>query len=699
MALDSSKHSRSAPETARDWRPWLWAAALVLLVALVYWPTLWCGFVYDDVMHVQANETLRSPGGLRAVWFELGTTEQYYPMTHTGWWMQYQLWQLDPRGYHAVNLLMHATVVLLLWRLLVRLAVPGAWLAAALFAVHPVEVESVAFVSELKNLLSAALALGSLLTYLRFDPPEPRELVDSRPVDPSAKTYYVLAIVLYAAALLAKSVTASVPAVLLVIYWWKRGSLGRREIAPLVPMFVIGAAMAALTVWMETAYVGARGSHWELTPVDRVLLAGRALWFYAGKLAWPWPLMFFYPRWTIDSSVAWQYVFPVAAIAVIVALWLARARLGRGPLAAVLIFAGVLTPALGFFDVYPFLYSFVADHFQYHASMALLALAAAALVWLGQQFFDRPAWLAPALAVALLAPLAWIAQARTEVFADDLTLASDTLRQNPESWVSHHNLAICLQREGKHDEAIEHFRETLRLHPQHASAHNGLAKSLFVLDRLDETQREAELALAGELPARDRAIALIHLANVEFRRQEFARACERFRAAIALDPQNAEAVNNFILATRSYQDLNQTLAAARKLVTDFPASAAARGLLGELLLEKEEPQAALAQLRTAVQLEPFDARYRINLATACFIDAQIDEAERQLHEALRLEPRSADARNLLGVIRGQRGDFEGAIREFHLALAIDPQHPGATANLQKAVEARGSRTPPSSGGS
>ena len=224
-----------------------------------------------------------------------------------------------------MNFLLHAAAAVLVWRLLVRLAIPGAWLAAAIFAVHPVEVESVAWASERKNVLSA-LALGSILAYLRIAPPRATQTV-GRLVAGSQRSMGLLglALALYVAALWSKTVTASVPAVLLVIYWWKHRAVTRRDVTRLAPFFVVGLAFSWLTAWMEKVYVKAEGQEWDLlSSVDRCLIAGRALWFYAAKLVWPNPLIFFYPRWEIDSHAWWQYLFPAAALAVIVGLWYER---------------------------------------------------------------------------------------------------------------------------------------------------------------------------------------------------------------------------------------------------------------------------------------------------------------------------------------------------------------------------------------
>ncbi len=431
------------------------------------------GFIWDDDDYVTKNSTLTSLDGLSNIWFKLGAVPQYYPLVHSTFWIEYHLWGLHPRGYHVTNLVLHATSVVLVWRLLTTLAVPGAWLAAAIFAVHPVEVESVAWVTERKNVLSCALALGSLFAYLHFLlPREPEREQAEAIADRGPWRFYGLALLLYIAALLSKTVVASVPAVLLVVCWWKRGRVTWRDAVRLAPFFAAGLALSGVTVSMEKMHVGASGQEWDFSPVDRVLIAGRALWFYAGKLIWPHPLVFFYPRWAIDARLWWQYLYPSAAFSVLIGLWLARERIGRGPLAAVVIFAGVLVPALGFFNVFPFRFSFVADHFQYHASIALIALASAALVISGGRLASQTRWVAPLGAISVLMPLALVSTQRTHVYKDVKALWKDTIEQNPTSWPALENLGGVLALEGKYDaaalyqhEAIEILEELLRVNP------------------------------------------------------------------------------------------------------------------------------------------------------------------------------------------------------------------------------------------
>ena len=319
-------------------------------------------------------------------------------------------------------------------------------------------VESVAWITERKNALSLPLALAAMLCYLRFAPADDDERVEragDRETTADAKRWgwYGLAFAFFLAALWSKTIVAPLPAVLLVIYWWKRGRLVWNDVWPLAPFFAIGAGLGIFTAYLEKTHVGAEGAEWDFTPLERTLIAGRSLWFYATKLAWPYPTIFFYPRPEPDVYDWRHYLYPVGAVALVVMLWLARRRIGRGPLAAVLIFGGVLLPALGFLNVYPFRYSFVADHFQYHASLALIALAGAGLAMLARRLAaatitaepDEPAeenlrprrrGLGPRTALrmgtaALLVTLAVLSFRQTFAYYDLDSIYKDVIAKNP----------------------------------------------------------------------------------------------------------------------------------------------------------------------------------------------------------------------------------------------------------------------------
>jgi hypothetical protein len=250
--------------------------------------------LWDDDRHITSAE-LQSVHGLTRIWLDLGATQQYYPVTHSAFWFEHRLWGDATLPYHLVNIGLHVLSAFLLLLLLRRIGIPGAEFAAALFALHPLQVQSVAWISELKNTLSGVSFLLSALIYLGFDSNRRAQ-------------EYAASLAVFVGALLAKSVTAVLPGVLLVIFWWRRGRLEwRRDVAPTLPFFALGGTAGFFTAWVERTYIGAEGAEFRLNPIERVLIAGRAFWFYLGKLLWPADLSFEYPRWSIDRSPPWRY--------------------------------------------------------------------------------------------------------------------------------------------------------------------------------------------------------------------------------------------------------------------------------------------------------------------------------------------------------------------------------------------------------
>jgi len=504
------------------------AVALALGTLIAYVPAMRGGFVWDDDYYVTHNRALRDIDGLVRIWLVPGTTPQYYPLVHTTFWLEYHLWGQRPAGYHIVNVLLHIAGALLLWLVLQRLAVPGAWFAAAIFAVHPVHVESVAWITERKNVLSGALYLGALLAYIRF-----ARLDLPRIIRPRFWQWYALAFALFVCALFAKTVTCSLPAVILLLLWWKRDRLDWRDIVPLGPMFLVGLLMGLFTAWVEKRYVGVGGPEWMLSVTDRCLIAGRAVWFYVGKLLWPAKLTFIYPRWRIDSGVWWQYLYPAAALALLAVLWLLRGRIGKGPLVAALFFGGTLGPALGFVNVYPMRYSFVADHFQYLASLGPICLfAALAVTWAARTGRARP-YVPPVLAAALLATLGFLTWRQGHVYHDIETLWADTLAKNPAAWVAHSNLGSVLTVQGRIEEAIAHEIASLRLNPDQWDVHYNLGVTLEARGEWEEAlrhYREAVRLRPGSARARTALGAAL------FRAGRVDEAFEHVSEALRLNP-------------------------------------------------------------------------------------------------------------------------------------------------------------------
>ena len=487
-------HERGAPDLPHDspgsfWTTWgLWVG-LVIVTLIAYYPAWHGAPVWDDDAHLTRVD-LRSLTGLWRIWFDVGATQQYYPVAHSAFWLFHALWGDDTLGYHLVNIVLHATSAYLVAVILRRLAIPGAALAALIFALHPVHVESVAWITELKNTLSGVCYLGAVLTYLRFDSTRERR-------------WYVVTLALFVLALLSKSVTASLPAALLVVFWWQRGRVRWKEdVRPLLPLFGVGLASGLFTAWVERSQIGADGPQFQFSLIERTLIAGRAVWFYLGKLVWPDPLIFSYSRWHVSQAVWWQYLFPIALAALFGGLWLIRNRT-RAPLAAMLCFAGTLFPALGFVNVYPFIYSFVADHFQYLASLGVITLFAAGVATLAARRVARPDTALAAVALVVGLPAAVLTWQQSGKYRDAETLYRTTLSLNPESWMAHINLGKIRQ-EAAHahgddpallTEAMQEFREAIRIEPSVSQAHNNLGTVLLALGQYDAAATEYREAL------------------------------------------------------------------------------------------------------------------------------------------------------------------------------------------------------------
>jgi tetratricopeptide (TPR) repeat protein len=595
----------------------LLAGLLVAMTLVVYRPVLDNGFVWDDDDYVVENPTLRTADGLRRIWLDYGATPQYYPLVHSTFWVEYHLWKLWPVGYHVVNVLLHALGAVLLWRLLSILQLPGAWLGAAIFAVHPVHVESVAWITERKNVLSGAFYLASLLAYLRAAGVE-----SDATTDPRSGRFYALSLVSFGCALLCKTVTGSLPAVILLVLWWKRGRIGWAEVRPLLVFFVLAAGFGVLTAQLETRHVGAAGRDWDLSSVDRCLVAGRALWFYAFKLLWPAELVFNYPRWEIDAGRWTAYSFPAAALAAVAVLWAARRRIGRGPLVAVLVFAGTLLPALGFFDVYPMRYSFVADHFQYLASVGLIALFAAGAATAAARIFrgrTGPAAAAAAILLVVLGALTW---RQAHVYRDLETLWRDTLAKNPDSWMAHVNLGAIVEDRGRVEEAMRHYRESIRIQPVQHEAYNNLGSALRTLGEFDEAIAQLRRSLDVKP---DYVLAYNNLGLVYHDQGEYVEAVRHFQRALEIHPDFAAAHTNLGVTLAAQGKWSEAIRHHREALRIEPDFSPAHTNLARALLQRGEIDEAIAHLSRVVELEPESDAAKQNLRAALRLRARRSE--------------------------------------------------------------------------
>jgi len=586
-------------------RNWLFGLILIVATTVAYQPA-WNGKpIWDDEIHI-TQPVLRSVNGLARIWTDPSAAPQYYPVLHTLFWVEYKLWDGWPLPYHLVTILLHAILALLIAGILRKLEVPGAWLAAFIFALHPVHVESVAWLSEIKNTLSGVLGAGAMLAYLNYDR------------DRQSRAY-LLAIALFIVGLMAKTAIVALPVVLLIIFWWKRGKLTWvRDLKPIVPFFVVALLAGIVTVWVEQKFCAEHGEKFNFSLVDRCLIAGRLFWFYLSNLFWPANLTIIYPRWQISVAVWWQYLFPVATCALFAGLWVLR-RKTRGALAAALCFVAFLFPVLGFLNLSYFMSCpppfdhaaiFRADHFQYLADISIIALVSVGVAWLWDRSRDQSRFLLSVCCLALLAFLAASTWAYSRNYRDNETCFRDVLSKNPNSATAHNNLANILRQKGQLDEAIVHYRRALDLEPEYQFGRFNLGSTLL------------EQGSAAE-------------------------AIGWLKAVLRADPNNAKAYYVLANALSKKGERNEAIAYYGRALRLEPDFADVHTDLANVLLEKDNLEEALVHYREALRLQPDNPGAHYNLAVGLVHKGDADSAIAELRIALQIDPAYPDAAPLL----------------------------------------------------
>ena len=628
-------------------RSWLFGLLLIAFAVMAYLPATRNAFIWDDDYHLTANPCIIGPLGLKDIW--TSAHARICPLVQTTFWVEYHLWGLNPLPYHLVNILMHAAAALVLWRVLLRLKVPGAWLGAALWMLHPVQVESVAWITELKNTQSGLFFLLSILFFCKSRQAEQ----DYAPKNRSG-FYYSLTLTFGALALASKSSTVVLPLVLGLCAWWiEKGWRWRRNLLQLVPLLLLSILTGVVTMWTQKLE-GAIDVEYARSLGERIAVAGKVGWFYAGKLLWPHPLIFVYPRWQIDATSLAAYWPTVAAGVTLVVFWWKREQWARSAFFASAYFFAALLPVLGLLDHYFLRYSFVGDHFQYLASMGPLALAGAGIsIGLGA-FKPQQRWLLPVLCSLLLLTLGTLTWRQCAMYQNDEVLWSTTLQRNPASWMAHNNFYVELaQRPDRQAEAISHLEAALRLKPNYAQAHYNLG-----------------LALAS-IPAR------------------LPEAIAEYRAALRIKPDYVEAHNNLGVALTSIPGcLPEALAeyaAALRLRPDFAEVHYNLGVALERIPGRL-PE-AMAEYAVALRLKPEHAKahYHLGLALASLPGRQSD-AIAEYRAALRIKPDYADAHCDLGaVLASLPGRLPEALAEYTAALRLKPDYAEAHNNMGAAL--------------
>jgi protein O-mannosyl-transferase len=623
-------------------------------------------FVWDDESHLTRNPCVIGPLGLKEIW----TTAQavYYPLVLTTFWTLHKFVGLNPLPYHVLNVLLHAASALLLWRTLKLLKIRGAWLGAALWALHPVMVQSVAWVTELKNTQSCMFYLLSILFFLNWGdqggavsgPPQ-RWTGDRRSLG------FVLSLVFFIVATLSKPSVVMLPFVIALCIWWMRGKIRWRDALTLTPFALISALASGWTIWEQRFHARAVGPDWAQTFPERMIIAGKAMWFYLGKLVWPDPLIFIYPRWELDSSKVLAYLPLLAALVGLVAMWFIPAKWGRALLFASAYYVVSLFPVLGFFTVFFFRYSFVSDHFQYLASMGPLALAGAGIATVAERVCEPPRELASdtdalqnlgnnfavsrakvglsvALCGILLVSLGFLTWRQTAEYRNLFALYTATLQKNPGCWMAHYNLGIVLSERREAEQAIDHYRRAVDLRPDYAEAHYNLGRLLVEKGQLDD--------------------AIAH-----------------YEKAVAINPADAEAQNNLGVSLFGIGRADDAIAHYQKALEIQPDYAEASCNLAGALIGKGDLDGAIAGYTACLAAIPDQEDARYNLASALFLRGRTDEAIVQYQKVLLVHPDSADAHANLGSAFLAKRRVRDAMAEYTKALQISPENLPALSNM------------------
>jgi hypothetical protein len=453
----------------------------VLITVAVYLPVLRGGFVFDDYPLITENGVVRADNGIRLFWSGAGTAD-YYPLTGSLWWLEWRWWGDHATSYHVVNILLHAVNAVLIWMILCRLNIPGAWLAALVFAIHPVNVATAGWISEQKSTLSMLFYCVAILLYLRFD-------AEAR------WNSYAVSLGTFLLALLSKTAVVMLPFVLLGCVWWLRGRLRWKDWLYSAPFFALSLLFGLVTVWFQYHRVlrgttfRAEGFHSQLAT------AGWVVWFYVGKVLWPVNLCVVYPKWNIDPSRGTSWL-PLLLLAGCLALfWSKRKTWGRPLLFGAGYFVVTLFPVLGFFDQGFYDYSLVADHWLYYSMIGIVALVVSGGVAFVRRFRDLGRTLGVAVSVVLLVALGVGTWVRAGVYATSETLWQDTVTKNPDAWMAQYNLGLALGKAGKLDDAIAHFQRAVQLTPDFAEAHNYLGTALLQAGRVPEAIEQYRQAL------------------------------------------------------------------------------------------------------------------------------------------------------------------------------------------------------------
>jgi Flp pilus assembly protein TadD len=665
------------------WKLCLQALVLILAGYWIYAPALHGGWLWDDTDEILHNPILRDPAGWWKIWLA-PTGVDYFPLKTTLQWFLWHVGGARPALYHLTSLGLHGLSAFLFWRLLRRLGARLAWLGGLLFVVHPLAVESVAWISELKNTLSLPLLLLAMLAYIEADRGRAgRSRPAARSDRPATKAqpngYYLLSLLLFLLAMLSKSSVVMFPAIILLYCWWKRGRIDRADLASSAPFFAVSAALGLITLWFQhsraigdwTAPVGGPGS--------RLISAGLAVAFYLAKSVFPIGLLPIYPQWSLRPLSFWEFLpWPVLAI-LLGWFWAKRSSWGRPALFGAGFFLLNLLPVLGFAPMAYLHISWVADHFAYISVLGIIGLAIAGAGSLPRSYLAG-------LATVAVGMFAWQSHAYAAWFRSEEILWTRTLRRDPSLWMAHKNLGYTFFEQGRDQDAIDQYEAALRLKPDFPEARNNLGSLLAAHGHEAEAKVQFQEALRL---APHYAKAHNNLGIALALQGDLAGAIAEYTTVLRLQADFPEARNNLGKALAELGQLPEAIAQFEEALRLDPGNAEAHNNLGNALAHSGRLPEAVTQFQAALRLKPDLALAHSNLGTAFFQLDRLPEARDQFVAALRLKADDAEVHNNYAVVLARSGDAPAAMAQYAEALRLKPDYADAHTNLANLLYRRG----------
>lgn len=596
----------------------LWAGILVILVItfLAYLPATRAGYIWDDDDHFTENELMNDWEGFKNIWSS--SSAIYYPLVLTSFWIMRRLWGLWPLPYHLLNILLHSLNGVLFWLLLKRMKIRGAWFAGALFALHPVHVESVAWITELKNTQSGLFYLLSLFSFHKYYFLKKQETIEQRGRY-GKTTWYGLCLMFFILALLSKPSTVMLPAVLVLYIFWREGKIRFRDYLPTIPFFLFSMASSLWTIWEQKYHSGAKGAEWSLTFLERLLVAGRIVWFYLWKIIFPYPLMFIYPRWEVNASLFLWYI-PFAGIVIAFGIFFLNGKTwGKNMIFGFGYFLVLLFPVLGFFNIYFMRFSYVGDHFQYLASMGPLALFSAGLFIITEKAGGDKKYIRRFLYSIILIVFSVLVWRQTLIYKNVETLWKDTIRQNPNAWIAYHNMGFHMMDQNRNQEAMEYYQSALRLKPDYWEAYFNMGL-ILAEDGYPEQSIEA------------------------------------FREALDLNPKEIKIHSDLALALSKIGRFDEALKEIDFYLTLEPGDSSGFYNKATIFSDMERFPEAIPWYEKAIASDPNFYQAYCDLGNALYRIGEVDKAVDQFQKALSVNPNDEVARANLAIIRQKAAD-------------------------------------------